>query len=257
VLGDPVVWGLGDRALLTLSAGAAAAAIPLLERFVIADDVTFSDRTPAHACLALCGPAAPDGLARVLGSDPPPAGRFVRASLAGGEALVLRRDLGDRPAFEAVVERDRLGASADALGKAGAVPVGTDAWDVARVETGTPEHGAELDDRVLPNEAGLDDAISWTKGCYLGQEPVVMAHHRGHPPSLLCRLSIDGSPPARDTELLEDGRRAGRLTTAVPHPSGAGSLALGFVRWDSARDGAVLALPSGARATVSSVLARR
>jgi folate-binding protein YgfZ len=258
ILGDPVVWHLGDRLLLDLAPRAASAAIPFLERYVIADDVVFADRSDAFARLVLCGPEAPEAVRDATGAEPPEPGRFARLSLGGGEALVLRRDVGDRPSFDCVVERPRFESAFAALAKvADVTPVGEEAWDVLRVEAGLPAFGAELDERVLPNEAGLESALSWTKGCYVGQEPVVMARHRGHPASLLCRVKVEAPAPARDTELLLDGRRAGRVTTAVPDPALPGSLALAYVRWDSAREGARLSLPDGSPATVTSVLVAR
>jgi folate-binding protein YgfZ len=256
VLADLVAWNLGDAVLLDLDPRAAEKAMPPLERFVIADDVVFADATAERSRLVLCGPEAPAALRAAAGIESPGEGRFARAALGGAEALVLRRDLGDRPRLEVVVDRPALaGALAALAGAPGVVPVGEEAFDRARVETGVPAYGAEIDERILPNEAGLEDAISWTKGCYLGQEPVVMARHRGRPPTLLCRLSIEGPPPERDAELLLDGRRAGRVTTAVPDPSLPGSVALGFVRHDVARASARLALPSGAVCLVTSVLA--
>ena len=158
---------------------------------------------------------------------------------------------GSARAGHLLVPADRISDAVAALVAAGAVPATADAFDVARVEAGAPLLGAELDDRVLPNEAGLSSsAVAWTKGCYLGQEPVVMAKHRGHPPTLLCRLRIETEVlPARDAPLLLAGTVAGRVTTAVRvgHP---GVTGLGFVRHGVAVVGAQLTLEDGAVVTV-------
>jgi folate-binding protein YgfZ len=86
-----------------------------------------------------------------------------------------------------------------------------------RVLAGTPRWGREIDDRVLPAEAGLDEtAISFTKGCYPGQEPVARLHHRGHANRGLRVLEIEGDElPAYDAELTHDGKVVGRVTSAV------------------------------------------
>ncbi len=99
-----------------------------------------------------------------------------------------------------------------------------------RIGAASPRWGRELDDRVLPAEAGLEErAISFTKGCYPGQEPVARLHHRGHPNRGLRRLAIEGAePPAYDAPLTYDGKEIGRVTSAVP--DGDGVLALAFVR---------------------------
>lgn len=94
-----------------------------------------------------------------------------------------------------------------------------------RIEAATPRFGSEIDDRVLPAEAGLDTrAVSFSKGCYPGQEPVARQHHRGKVNRRLRVLEVDGDPPAADTPVAHDGKEVGRITSAVP------GLALAYVR---------------------------
>jgi folate-binding protein YgfZ len=92
-----------------------------------------------------------------------------------------------------------------------------------RIEAGTPAWGKELDESVLPAEAGLDEThISFTKGCYPGQEPVARLHYRGHPNRRLRRLVVPAAKPGDEIEL--EGKVVGRVTSAVP------GKALGYVR---------------------------
>jgi folate-binding protein YgfZ len=100
-----------------------------------------------------------------------------------------------------------------------------------RIRARTPRFGRELDDRVLPAEAGLDErAISFTKGCYPGQEPVARLHYRGHPNRTLRVLGLDGDGlPERGAELTHEGKPVGRVTSAAPDPE-AGVVALAYVR---------------------------
>jgi folate-binding protein YgfZ len=100
-----------------------------------------------------------------------------------------------------------------------------------RIRARTPRYGRELDDRVLPAEAGLDErAISFTKGCYPGQEPVARLHYRGHPNRTLRVLAFEGQEiPGADAELTYQGKPVGRVTSAVRDPE-AGVVALGYVR---------------------------
>src|SRR5262245_44835018 len=251
VLADLVVWRLADRLRLVLDADAAGKALPALERYVIADDVAFDDATASWALLLLFGDGAPAALS-AAGIAVHAAGSFAEVRLGGQDALLLRRDLGAIPAFEVLVPARGASAAHDALAALeGVAPGGETDVDAARVTAGVAAWGAEVDERTMPNEAGLEDALSWTKGCYLGQEPVVMARHRGHPPSLLVRLSFTGDVPARGTALLSDGRPVGRVTTA-----GRGA-ALALVRHDLAKAGAALSLERAAgTATVAAVLAR-
>ncbi len=94
-----------------------------------------------------------------------------------------------------------------------------------RIEAGTPRYGREIDDRVLPAEAGLDErAISFGKGCYPGQEPVARQHYRGKVNRRLRVLALDGAAPAPETPVLHGDKEVGRVTSAVP------GLALAYVR---------------------------
>jgi folate-binding protein YgfZ len=94
-----------------------------------------------------------------------------------------------------------------------------------RIEAATPRFGAEIDDRVLPAEAGLDErAISFSKGCYPGQEPIARQHFRGKVNRRLRVLEVDGDPPAPDTPVVLGEKDVGRVTSSVP------GLALAYVR---------------------------
>jgi tRNA-modifying protein YgfZ len=111
-----------------------------------------------------------------------------------------------------------------------AVPIEEDELERLRLRAAVPRWGRELDERVLPAEAGLEErAISFTKGCFPGQEPVARLHYRGHPNRGLRVLEIDGDElPAYDAELTFEGKAVGRVTSAVA--DGDGVLALAYVR---------------------------
>jgi len=105
------------------------------------------------------------------------------------------------------------------------VTLGDEELERRRIAAATPRFGRELDERVLPAEAGLDErAISFTKGCYPGQEPIARQHFRGKVNRRLRVLEIDGDPPAAETSVVYEGRDVGRVTSAVP------GLALAYLR---------------------------
>ncbi len=137
----------------------------------------------------------------------------------------------------------------DADPPAGAEPVSEGELERLRILARTPRLGRELDDRVMPAEAGLEErAISFTKGCYPGQEPVARLHFRGHPNRGLRVLALDGADvPAYDAELTLDGKVVGRVTSAAPDPEH-GLVALAFVRRE---------VPAGARFTLAGARAAR
>jgi len=105
-----------------------------------------------------------------------------------------------------------------------------------RIEARTPRFGREIDDRVLPAEAGLvERAVSLTKGCYPGQEPIARLHYRGHANRSLRLLQVDSEePPDFDAEIVLEGKTVGRVTSAVR--SNGGVVALGYVRVEVPED---------------------
>lgn len=233
LLGAPWVWRFADGFLLELARGAVPATQAQLERYIIADDVRISS---AHGGVFLL--AGPDSEA-------------VSGVVAQGDGLyVARRDLGDVMGYAWLVladgpeEKVVFAATHQSVS-----PAGDAAWDALRVLTRTAAWGPELSDEILPLEARLErNAISFAKGCYPGQEPVTMAVHRGHPPSLLVRVRIEGGGPGR--ALLDGDRPAGRLTTttALTEPDEANALA--FVRYGLAGEAPALEIEGGGTARV-------
>ena len=101
--------------------------------------------------------------------------------------------------------------------------IDAEALERARIEAGVPAWGKELDESILPAEAGLDEThISFSKGCYPGQEPIARLHYRGHVNRKLRVLEVESAEPGAD--VLHEGKKVGRVTSAVP------GLALGYVR---------------------------
>jgi tRNA-modifying protein YgfZ len=148
--------------------------------------------------------------------------------LGVGEDFVAKHDK------VAVANRDYGVAAAevvDAETPEGAEPLGAEELERLRILACTPRFGRELDDRVMPAEAGLEErAISFTKGCYPGQEPVARLHYRGHPNRGLRVLALDGDElPPYDAELTLEGKAVGRVTSSAHDPEH-GIVALAFVR---------------------------
>jgi folate-binding protein YgfZ len=135
---------------------------------------------------------------------------------------------------DGIPNRDYARPAVEVLDTAIAATLSGDELERLRIEAGTPHYGREIDDRVLPAEAGLDErAISFAKGCYPGQEPVARQHYRGKVNRRLRVLAVDGDVPASETPVVHGGKEVGRVTSAVP------GLALAYVRV-SVPDDAVL-----------------
>jgi tRNA-modifying protein YgfZ len=132
--------------------------------------------------------------------------------------------------FDLLGPADELRAARDYLLRAGAVLAGSDAHETARVETGTPRFGSDITPDNFPAEAGiLERAVSFSKGCYPGQETVARMHYRGHPNRTLHRLVVEGSSPTPDTPIVQNEKQVGRITSVAPLPVGGYHLVLAYL----------------------------
>jgi len=245
ILGDLLLWNVGDHMLLELESAAVPAVVPALERSVIADDVTFEDVTGLGARYVLAGPDAPAALARA-GLDAPAQGAFLEIGCGGRPGRILRFDRRGLVGFEVAVAP----GSAAALEERLHVEAGSDRYEACRVFHGIPRFGPELHDGVLFNEAGLEEAVSWRKGCFPGQEPVVMARHRGRPPRRLVRLALEDSrPPDVGALVLVGGEVVGQVTSTAAGDGGPAA-ALAYVKYAAAQDGAACELEGGGGGTL-------
>jgi folate-binding protein YgfZ len=203
--------------------------------FGIGRDVRGEDVTGAYAVLSLLGPAARS----VLDAEPP-AGEH--AFVAGEHGLYVATLLGVDvicPAGEADAARIALGVET----------VSQDAAECLRIEAGRPRLGLDFDSETIPEEAGLNDrAVSFAKGCYVGQETVARLHYKGKPNRHLRGLRLSEPVPS-GTELRLGERVVGRVGS-VAHSPVHGPIALALVRREAAPDDELAAGDSGATAAV-------
>jgi folate-binding protein YgfZ len=192
-----------------------------LTMYSVGRDVAVADATSERALLSLIGPRA----AEIASSPPLPEFANEKVTVAGIEALAVgTRDGIDL--FSAAADRERLLA---ALLEAGAVEVSAAAVEIVRVEAGVPRFGAEMDARTMPAEASIvEDAVSFTKGCYIGQETVARLHYKGKPNRHLRGLKLSGvAAPGASLRLGE--KEVGTLGGAVVSPA-LGPIGLAIVR---------------------------
>ncbi len=203
-----------------------------LEMYKIGRDVAIADLTAERAILSLIGPRSVE----IAATAALPEHASEAARVEGVECLAVGTADGiDLIAKAAEAERLR-----DALTGAGAVEVGAEAAEVMRIEAGTPRFGAEMSSETMPAEAGIvERAVSFTKGCYIGQEPVARLHYKGRPNRHLRGLEL--SAPASPGEALRLGEKeVGRIGGACVSPA-RGPIALAIVRRE-AEPGAELAV---------------
>ncbi|MEA2217322.1 MAG: hypothetical protein QOK19_2883 [Solirubrobacteraceae bacterium] len=222
VLAVPGAGGEGPELLLDTERTALQALFDMIRRFKVGYRVELHKRTVESGLLSLIGPRAAVLVATELG---PAEHANAPARIEGVEALAIRTDLG----IDLLCAAKDTEALSGALRARGATPVGVPAAECIRVESGRPRYGLDLDDSVIPQEAGLNErAVSFTKGCYVGQETVARLHYKGKPNRRLRGLAL--SAPAIPGAQLQLGERVvGQLGTVVDSPRH-GPIALALVR---------------------------
>ena len=250
VVADVRVVATPEALLLDVDVRVRDACVAALEKLVIADDVTLAAPADPVTLIGVEGPGAAalldvtlDDGAHVVRPVDGVDVRVVRASEVGGPGLVLHVPASAAPrVWDALVAR-------------GAVPCGMEAVEGRRVEVGVPRIGLDMDEQVLALEVPVEDAISSSKGCYLGQEVIARGTARGHVNRRLTPLLLEGPLPPHDAPLVRDGKEVGRLTT-VAHAFGLGApVALGFVRREHREPGTELAVRAGHAVTLARVAA--
>jgi folate-binding protein YgfZ len=258
VVADLCVLVLDDAIWLDLPASSRERVRTALERFVVADDVEFDEL--ALAGMALRGPGADAVLARVLGADVAalPEGAHVEVAYEGGKARVARlAEFGARGFHVWCASEDCEDSLALALLDAGAVSVGPDACEIFRIANGWAREGVDYDAQTLAAEIpSLARAVSYNKGCYLGQEVMERIAARGHVNWLLVRLTADPGVTLAPGAVVREGEaEVGRVTSAASLPDSARPVALARVRATAASGGTRLAVLDGDRSATVEVSA--
>ena len=256
MIADMVVLELGDRTLLLVPASRRDALVAHIEESIFSEDVTVEDDAGLYEHLGLDGPRSAEVIERVLASGQ--AARLalygtVAATFRGATVVAARTDWLGIPGYDLFVEVRVAAELSDALTEAGAPVADADVAEIVRVESGRPRFGPDMDEHTIPLEAGIEDrAISFTKGCYVGQEVIVRVLQRGggRVARRLVGLTLDRDAPP-GTPLVANDRETGRLTSVVRSPALGRVIALGYVGRDLAEAGARVDLGGGGSAVVT------
>jgi folate-binding protein YgfZ len=249
MLGDLRILDAGEELLLDTERVALQELFNMIRRFSVGYDVQLHKRTTERGLVSLLGPSAASvaGVAGVAGVEDldHTEDAHVSAEIAGVAVRAVRTDVG----IDLLCDAADTGAVRAALEARGAEPVSDAAADCLRVEHGRPRYGIDLDDSVIPQEAGLNDrAVSFTKGCYVGQETVARLHYRGKPNRQLRGLRLS-MPAETGTELTFGDRVVGRLGSVAESPS-LGWISLALVRREAPPGSQVMVGPDEISAVV-------
>jgi len=260
VVADVRVFVRGDGLLVDTPPRSAHALRETLKKFVNPRVAPHRDVSDTLADIGVFGPRAARVIAEALGASADdlmalPMYGHVSIGTADSEVMIARVPDLAVPGFELFIAAPHCVAVREKLIAAGAVPGGHVAFEIARVEAGRPEWGIDMDDNTIPQEANFDElaAVSYTKGCYVGQETVARVHFRGHVNKHLRGLRFTGGElPATGTPLLDDEEKVvGDVRSTALSPT-VGPIAIGMVRREIAL-GATITARSGdenVRATV-------
>jgi folate-binding protein YgfZ len=220
--GDMRVLRLDDAFGIGTEEVAAPAVISHLDRYKIGRDVAVIDRTDELAVVSVIGPASTE---LALGGPLGPEHAHRNQDIGGIAAVAVATDVG----VDLTLAREEVDALLAALADRGVERVSEEAAEIVRVESGRPRFGREMTTATMPAEAGINErAVSFTKGCYIGQETVARLHYKGRPNRHLRGLKLSGAATAGDPVRLGD-RELGTIGTAVLSPAH-GPIALAILR---------------------------
>jgi folate-binding protein YgfZ len=241
---------LPDRLILEMDRPLIGPTLAALDRFLISERVEFADASDDHAVLTLAGPGARAAVEKLAERALPDLAlaHHVTVTADGLDLRIVRSEETGEEGYDLWVAPDGLASLWERAVAAGAQPVGSEAWNVLRVEAGVVRHGVDVDEGTLLLEAPLEHVYSLTKGCYIGQEVVARITYRGHVNRKVVGFRFPPGPiPAPGSAVTAEGREVGRITSPVVSPV-LGGLALGMLRREHSEPGTaveVAAPPAG------------
>ena len=247
MIADMSVHELGDVMLLALAGDVKDAVMAKLDQFIFTEDVQLGDVTGAFAQFVVVGPEAARAVASALGGVSAdtlaalPENGNVRVQSARGPAIVTRVADAGEPGFDVYVERERAAAMTSALMGDGVPEMDEATAEALRIEAGVPRFHRDMDEETIPLEAGIEGrAISFTKGCYVGQEVVIRVLHRGHGrvARKLVGIAMAGAQaPAVGARIRIGDREIGEVTSSTMSPALQRPIGLGYVHRDFVEPG--------------------
>lgn len=205
-----------------------------IERFTMAGDFKVKDITDETRAFSVQGKKARTVVKQLVGQTVDDERGVFETKWNGSELTCVRSSHTSQEGVDLIIDKEASNTLHDALLAAGAVDVDAETFETLRIESGVGVFGRDMDETNVITETNLDDAVSFTKGCYVGQEIIIRIKHRGHVAKKLTGLSMEGSEiPARDSVIKSvEGKEIGRLTSTTYSPKLNTAIALGYVRYE-------------------------
>ncbi len=249
ILGDMYVFNRGESFLIDTDRAQAGKLAQLLKKYIIMDQVVLSEAGEGViTALGLEGPNSKDVLARAGFGPSELQPLEVEDRMWHEVALSLVRTL--QGGFMIWLSPENAGGVWEALAAAGATPVGAEALEMWRIAAGIPRYGIDIRERDLPQETSQEQALNFTKGCYIGQEIVERIRARGGVHRRFTGFNFDHqAPPPAGTKIERDGREVGEITSVAVLLSGQ-AVGLGYLRREAGGPGTAIEI-GGVQATVA------
>jgi folate-binding protein YgfZ len=209
--------------------------VHLLDRFTLAGDFRVTDLTAQTACYSLQGSESARMLSQVLAAETGVSRNQVAAARFNqADVTIIRATHSAEDGFDLFVDAAEADSLRQVLNDAGAKSVHHAMADLLRIEAGILSYSVDMDETTVVTETNLDDAVSFTKGCYLGQEIIVRIKHRGHVAKKITGIVFpDQVEIENDARVLAvDGKEIGRVTSSTFSPKLDRTIALGYVKYD-------------------------
>ena len=230
-----VIRGSEPTFLIDTEAASHEAVLKTISRFTLAGDFKVADVTSETALLTVQGKRAAEVVEKVFET---PVSELPNNGVVETNVTIVRATHTGEDGFDIIVEASRAAEIRQSLESAGAQPISDETFEILRVEAGIARFGRDMDETNVVPETNLDDAVSYTKGCYVGQEIIVRIKHRGHPAKKLTALRFETDQKIEPGTIIKstDDQEIGRVTSAVVSPK-LGSIGLGYVRYEYVGDG--------------------
>jgi folate-binding protein YgfZ len=230
-----VIRGSGPEFLIDTETTSHDAVLKTVSRFTLAGDFKVSDVTKETALLTVQGERAAEVVEKVFAT---PVSGLPSNGVVETDVTIIRASHTGENGFDLFIDSSRKAELQQALEAAGAQPIGEDTFEILRVEAGIARFGQDMDETNVVPETNLDDAVSFTKGCYVGQEIIVRIKHRGHPAKKLTQLRFETDQQIEPGAVIRstENQEIGRVTSAVVSPK-RGSIGLGYVRYEHMAEG--------------------
>ena len=255
------LFNLGDVYLVINDPQTHEKVFKYLFPFSYAGDFKVEDVSEEYRTVSVQGPRAHLVMKEICFEPVPSLSEYdwVQTLIAGHRALVKRATHTGEVGFDILVPRSAIQDVWDFILMKGSfhaiVPFGLRALESLRMEAGIPVYGRDVDETNMMLETGLEDAVSFTKGCYTGQEAVAMATYRGHVSKKLKGLALSGEViPRQGDPVKKEGKEIGFVTSAMRSPTLGSVIALGYVKHGFFEPGNSVEIQSGAKAIAAIVV---